>query len=47
LLYKQGKSEKAMDELNEAIAILKQRGYPTNIFDDELDAIRNKKPLAD
>ncbi|MGZ3880552.1 MAG: thioredoxin family protein [Flavisolibacter sp.] len=46
LLYKQRKDEKAIEVLNEAIALQQKRGYPTKLYESELDAIRNKKPLS-
>ena len=45
LLYKQNKNDKAIEVMNEAIALQQKKGFPTTTYDADLDAIRNKKPL--
>jgi hypothetical protein len=47
LLYKQNQNDKAVDAINEAIALQQKRGYPTKRYDAVLDAIKNEKPLSD
>jgi hypothetical protein len=47
LLYKQGKNEKAIEAMNEAIALHQKNGFPTDIYDATLDAIKHHKKLKD
>ena len=45
LLYKPAKNEKAIDEVKEAIEIQQKRGYPTRLYDMQLEAMKNEKLL--
>jgi hypothetical protein len=47
VLYKENKTEKALEIINEAIALQRKQGYPTKDYEAVLEAMKSKRALKE